>query len=67
MKTAKKSFKELFAESDRRIKARIAKYANDPKHKHVREFAGEVARVHPGKRKVLKRFYWCKICWAEME
>lgn len=59
-------FQRLFKRLEKARAAKIAKYAKDPNHKHVRIKSGSVSQVWP-KRRLVKQFYECKICGADMD
>lgn len=64
--TMPKKFADFFAKAERERRALIARFAKDPNHKHVRELQGTVTQIRP-KHKLVCRFYWCKICHADLD
>ena len=70
--TLPKRLAKKIAAINRAEKVLIAKYAKDPNHVHVREEVGSVRQVTSGTKilkrpRLIKKFYWCKICHVDME
>ena len=70
--TMPKKFADFFAKAERERRALIARFAKDPNHKHVREEIGTISQLTVGTRilkkpRLVRSFYWCKICHADLD